>query len=235
MDEFDDILVVLGCAAYGLIVGEASRLEIGHAFYSLGKEWTTYGVFLLAFLVGVISLVTVMPSHEFGGGHKRPRKQRWFRRGMRPLIVFGALAVLFLVVAQLLPHSALSDDERRLLAKARNERLQSPLLAAKLSQADREFDEVKAIDGAHLNRLDLNVLLWPNGVFLDPGPVPIRTVTEVLAPRAPVWPVLLSGAAFLYLWWLAALIFDLGFVWQRYIRNSLANDRLMLWSNYREP
>ncbi|MEO5719257.1 MAG: hypothetical protein ABIR29_11915 [Chthoniobacterales bacterium] len=79
------------------------------------------------------------------------------------------------------------------------------------------------------------MLLWPKGVLVDPGPVAIKTVTEVLAPRPPVWPVLLSGATFLYLWWLAALIFDLGFVWQRYIRNSLANDRLMLWSNYQEP
>jgi hypothetical protein len=41
--------------------------------------------------------------------------------------------------------------------------------------------------------------------------------------------VLLSGAAFLYIWWLAALIFDLAFVWQRYVRNSLALDRLKQW------
>ena len=132
---------------------------------------------------------------------------------MRPLIAFGAIAILFLIVAQLSPHSALTPVERAFLPAA----------------------EQKEIDHAHLNRLDLNVLLWPKGVLVDPGPVAIKTVTEVLAPRPPVWPVLLSGAAFLYLWWLAALIFDLGFVWQRYIRNSLANDRLMLWSNYQEP
>ena len=224
---------LVGCGAYGLVVGEASRVEIGYAFLSLGKSWPTYGVLLLALLVGLISLVTVMPSHEFGRAHKRPRKQRWFRRGMRPLIAFGALAVLALIVAQLLPHSALSDKERATLKQARKERLQSPSLAAKFSRRDLEFDEVKAIDHAHLNRLDLNVLLWPQGVLTDPGPVAIKTVTEVLAPRAPVWPVLLSGAAFLYLWWLAALLFDLGFVWHRYIRNSLANDRLMLWSGYK--
>jgi hypothetical protein len=45
----------------------------------------------------------------------------------------------------------------------------------------------------------------------------------------PIWPVFLGGAAFLYLWWLAALIFDLAFVWQRYVRNSIANDRLKEW------
>lgn len=36
-----------------------------------------------------------------------------------------------------------------------------------------------------------------------------------------IWPALLSGAAFLYLWWLAALLFDMTFVWHRYIRSSL--------------
>ncbi len=203
---------LLGSAAY-FAVGQDTRVEIGYVFSSLGKGWTTYGVLVLAFFVGLISLVTVMPSHEFGRANKRPRKQRWFRRGMRPLIAFGALAILLLVAAQLQPHSALSDEERRLLPPA----------------------EIVQIDHAHLNRLDLNVLLWPKGTFADPGPVTVKTVTDVLAPQPAIWPVLLSGAAFLYLWWLAALLFDLGFVWQRYIRNSLANDRLMLWSDYRAP
>jgi hypothetical protein len=85
------------------------------------------------------------------------------------------------------------------------------------------------IDKAHLNRLDLNVLLWPKGPFENPGLKGIKTVTEVLAAHPPAWPVLLSGAAFLYVWWLAALIFDLAFVWQRYVRNSLALDRLKQW------
>lgn len=39
-----------------------------------------------------------------------------------------------------------------------------------------------------------------------------RAVTQSL------WPLLLGGAAFTYLWWLAALLFDLVFVWHRYIR-----------------
>ncbi len=34
----------------------------------------------------------------------------------------------------------------------------------------------------------------------------------------PIWPLFLALAGFLYLWWLAALIFDLVFAWQRYIR-----------------
>lgn len=35
-----------------------------------------------------------------------------------------------------------------------------------------------------------------------------------------LWPLLLGGVFFLYLWWLAALLFDLVFVWHRYIRHG---------------
>jgi hypothetical protein len=41
-----------------------------------------------------------------------------------------------------------------------------------------------------------------------------------------LWPMLLASAAFLYLWWLSALLFDLAFVWHRYIRHSVIEDRL---------
>jgi len=37
----------------------------------------------------------------------------------------------------------------------------------------------------------------------------------------PFWPVVLSAAAFLYLWWLAIILFDLTFVWHRYIRQGV--------------
>lgn len=45
----------------------------------------------------------------------------------------------------------------------------------------------------------------------------------------PTWPVLLAGLAFLYLRWLGILLFDLTFVWHRYIRNSVAIDTLRQW------
>lgn len=55
-------------------------------------------------------------------------------------------------------------------------------------------------------------------VWTDPVPVAEQ--------RGPMWPVFLAGAGFLYLWWLSALIFDLTFVWHRYIRHSVAVTRL---------
>ncbi|SAL26108.1 hypothetical protein AWB74_01107 [Caballeronia arvi] len=49
----------------------------------------------------------------------------------------------------------------------------------------------------------------------------------------PLWPVVLGGAFFLYAWWLAILIFDLAFVWHRYVRNSVALDTLRSWRENR--
>ena len=51
---------------------------------------------------------------------------------------------------------------------------------------------------------------------------------------APVWPVVLAGAAFLYLWWLGILMFDLTFVWHRYIRRSVAVETLLQWKHGRD-
>jgi hypothetical protein len=42
----------------------------------------------------------------------------------------------------------------------------------------------------------------------------------------PVWPVVLAAAAFIYLWWLAALLFDLVVAWHHYIRRSAILNRL---------
>ena len=51
---------------------------------------------------------------------------------------------------------------------------------------------------------------------------------------APVWPVMLAGAAFLYLWWLGILMFDLTFIWHRYVRRSVAVDTLRQWNHRRD-
>lgn len=50
-------------------------------------------------------------------------------------------------------------------------------------------------------------------------------------------PVLMGSAAFIYLWWLAVLVFDLTFIWHQYIRNALALRRMQeCFSNsYQQP
>lgn len=45
----------------------------------------------------------------------------------------------------------------------------------------------------------------------------------------PAWPVVMAGLAFLYLWWLGILLFDLTFIRHRYIRCSVAVETLRQW------
>jgi hypothetical protein len=52
------------------------------------------------------------------------------------------------------------------------------------------------------------IILW----YLLPFPTPS-------APERPLWPLALANAGFLYLWWLSALLFDLVYIWHRFIRS----------------
>jgi hypothetical protein len=59
------------------------------------------------------------------------------------------------------------------------------------------------------------------------GAVTLLVLVIVNARRAPsdstaLWPLLLASAAFLYLWWFGTMLFDLVFVWHRYIRHDAA-------------
>ena len=47
---------------------------------------------------------------------------------------------------------------------------------------------------------------------------------EVSEGRA--WPLVLAGAAFLYLWWIAALVFDITVVWHHFIKREAYLRRL---------
>ena len=53
----------------------------------------------------------------------------------------------------------------------------------------------------------------PRSCSTSCGPVPRRSA---------FWPIVIGAGLFFYLWWLATLLFDLVFVWQRYMRHSAA-------------
>ena len=44
--------------------------------------------------------------------------------------------------------------------------------------------------------------------------------------NGPIWPLFLAGITFLYVWWLAIVLFDMTFVWHLYIRYSAAQKYL---------
>jgi hypothetical protein len=62
---------------------------------------------------------------------------------------------------------------------------------------------------------------WGMRTLLIPGVLAVAYVVYtgfLQDSKGELWPVFPAAAVFLYLWWLVALIFDLTFVWHRYIR-----------------
>ena len=58
------------------------------------------------------------------------------------------------------------------------------------------------------------------------GATILATIFLLLQHDSPnsIWPVAVAGAILLYAWRLAALLFDLVFVWHRYIRHEVIVD-----------
>ncbi len=67
-------------------------------------------------------------------------------------------------------------------------------------------------------RNTLSFMLLLGGVALAANAVVFAQLNPPAA--APSWPMVMGAAAFLFLWRLAALVFDLIFIWHRYIRHS---------------
>lgn len=78
--------------------------------------------------------------------------------------------------------------------------------------------------------LGLKPLLFVGGAIIT-GLVVYQALTTT-EDKGRIWPVFLGVAGFFYLWWLAALIFDLVFVWHVYIRQALGLRRMDDWVGY---
>lgn len=53
----------------------------------------------------------------------------------------------------------------------------------------------------------------------------------IYAQPEKIWPSVLAGLAAIYVWWIAIMLFDLTFIWHRYIRNAVIADSLNYWHN----
>ncbi len=203
------VAFVAGCVCY-CGVEKASRHDIAHVFRRFGDHADTLGIFLLGLAVVFVALWgTKKPSHEFGrpGARDVARKKRWFFKGMRPLLSAGALAVALLIVGQTFQRAPLEPQERAVLP-ART---------------------VQLLNKAHLNSEEVHKLIY-DGEALNRNDKRVQDLTVMVTPYAPLWPLLFATAVFLYLWWLAALVFDLAFVWHRYIRHGVGERRLRQWT-----
>ncbi len=80
------------------------------------------------------------------------------------------------------------------------------------------------------NRRGRHYLMW-TGAAMIAGAI-ISRQQQALPP--PIWPLLLGGLAALYLWWIGVMLFDLAFIWHRYIRQSVTNQTLSHWREHRD-
>ena len=88
------------------------------------------------------------------------------------------------------------------------------------SSSSPTSSEKKTVAVAHppLIRNTLGTMLVLGGIALLANTIAYAVIHH--PERAPLWPIVMGAAAFLFLWRLAALLFDLIFIWHRYIRYS---------------
>lgn len=72
---------------------------------------------------------------------------------------------------------------------------------------------------------------WGMRTLLIPGGIAVLSIVIYYLRRdegghGALWSLFLALAFFLYLWWLVAMVFDLVFIWHRYIRNSRYNPKV---------
>ena len=207
------IAFLAGCVCYIALVSPEIRNEIGGKFWWLrryvGDMAKTFGILAVAAVAGMSGYLVMARKVE-----NPDRRKRWLLRGMRPLILCGAVALALIVTLQMLPrglgrHLDLPDQAG------------GPLTLTE--------DEVQLVKDARLSPDELIQIIKAQGTNWTKM---LSQVQPVLATHPPAWPVVLTGAMFLYLWWLATLLFDLAFVWHRYIRRSTTNNRLQEWNAY---
>ena len=91
-------------------------------------------------------------------------------------------------------------------------------LPSSSSPVSSDGQKVAAVVHPPLIRNTLGVMLVLGGLGLLATTIAYAVIHH--PARAPLWPIVMGAAAFLFLWRLAALVFDLVFIWHRYIRYS---------------
>ena len=199
------------------------KAPVENFFANWGEPATTgiLGMALVVALVGLMALVKPMTPSRKDSEHpikklakavatkcnlNASRRTRWFSKRMRPLIFSGAAGIAGLILFQIFhAPQTLSDEQRSDIREKYILWKSNEVARAKLQPS-----------------IDV-------GQFASEATERVNSIENMVSLRPPVWPLAVAGVAFLYLWWLSALIFDLGFVWQYYVRRSVANQRLFQW------
>lgn len=214
------VAFVIGCVMYSWAPLEM-RNELGARFSRWGTNGPTLGILAMAAVGGMSGYLST--SRRLGNSERR---QRWVSRGTRPLLICGAVVIAAVVALQILfpPDVDNKADEKELSGWTETQK--------RLIQEVRNGltpDQIATIKEIRLTPQELNQIIVTRGMNWSET---LEKVRPVLATTPPVWPVVIGSLAFLYLWWLSMLLFDLTFIWHRYIRHSTTNDRLREWNSY---
>lgn len=142
-------------------------------------------------------------------------KPWWLGAGLFFLVALGVYPILVAPVTQELINNALAFLALPIV-RIYAQNMTLPLLVLLTTVAATVWSYKKPARG-----------VWP---LLVPGAlVAFAIVVQTLrqdVSETKLWPILLGSAAFLYLWWLATLLFDLSVVWHSYVRWSSAMDAM---------
>ncbi|HWD18745.1 MAG TPA: hypothetical protein VHB20_05655 [Verrucomicrobiae bacterium] len=165
----------------------------------IGPAWQ---VILGAFVAGAAGWLACASA-----GTAAERHKRLIWKGTRPLIAVGALATALVVWFEMTPSPPLTELTRA-----------EQTLVSSNGTWETYHELLKPMALESFERKD-QANWWAT----------VKKVEPALALHPPAWPVWLAAAAAIYLWWLATLIFDLAFIWHRYVRRSVVNLRLREW------
>lgn len=194
-----------GAAAYVFGMSDGSANAIGAVFgEKQGVVTPAVCTIAVALLVGIVGLLAVPKAGWWKKkkkdaptvprkGHAPNRRSRLLLKGMRPLILSGAVVITVLIGFQMVEQK----------------RNRSPLNGEQRESARQTFAGTNV-----LAQLSTNSPIW------QAAEKRLQETEKLIKPNPPLWPVVLTGMAFLYLWWLSGLLFDLAFVWQRYVRQA---------------
>jgi hypothetical protein len=104
---------------------------------------------------------------------------------------------------------------RQFLNAARNDELPPAAPWYWLAWAVAVLGTTAYLAGRIFPRLKLRVLMWSAAGTVIGGSLLWQALGSGIGKS--LWPILLGGAVFLYMWWLAALFFDVILIWRRYI------------------
>jgi hypothetical protein len=175
-------------------------------------SWVSYrfpevGTKPLVHTGGLIILLVVSMQFAFRTPTLQPRERTLLIRALQPL-AHGENV-----------DKQIEGSQRLMIARAVDDKIQRtiPSLAAIASE------ELKIANGQSREKPkeDRDLLSEAEG---------LKIVSDAALEQRSIWPVYLAGAAFIYVWWIAIITFDLTFVWHLYIMwggaNSYIDERL---------